>query len=417
MEMQPTTIWVTSGFPHGRGEQFIETELPHWSDFTGRLILLPENAQDAPARPVPDHIEVDTELIRSWHRRAPQGLALLRTLGSGWFWREIASLIRHRKVSPYTVKHALLTGIRMHMELRVLARRARELGHPIDVVYSYWMSVSAWAACLAKRRGLVRRVVSRAHSGEFYEIARPEHYNAYVRQFAPELDTLALISEDAIAQARDYGFTDQQLRIFRLGVEPGPSTPPSPPDQLSLVSVSTMSAFKQLHLMIAAIRKVALALPGVQVTWHHAGDGPLREQLMAQAREELEGIPNLSHHFLGHVRNDELMEFYRTHPVDIFLNSSKQEGVPVSIMEAMTRSIPTIAPDAGAIREVVLPELLIPLDDVVTDLAERILAYRSRAKEESFREHVREHATSRYSAETNYGSFVKHIESLGGTRA
>ncbi|RRD49032.1 glycosyltransferase [Arachnia propionica] len=417
MEKQPTVVWVTSGFPYGRGEQFIETELPYWTAFSGRLTLLPENSQGAPARPVPDPVEVDTRLLNSWHRRGPQALALLRTLGSRWFWREIVSIFRNRKVTTYRLKHALLTGTRMTMELRTLREMSRDFGHPIDVVYSYWMSVSAWAACLAKRRGLVRRVVSRAHSGEFYEVARPEQYNAYVRQFAPELDTLALISEDALAQARHYGFSEQQLQIFRLGVEPGPPASPTPPGQLSLISVSTMSAFKQLHLMISAIRAVAAALPSVQITWHHAGDGPLRDELTTQAERELGSIPNLRYHFLGHVPNEELMKFYESRPVDLFLNSSKQEGVPVSIMEAMTRSIPTIAPDAGAIREVVAPELLIPRDDIVKDLTERILSYHTKAKEDSFRAYIRDYASSRYSAASNYGAFVEFIDFPGKPQA
>ena len=139
--------------------------------------------------------------------------------------------------------------------------------------------------------------------------------------------------------------------------------------------------------------------------------------MTALAQEELGEIPNLDHHFLGHVPNAELMAFYQSHPVDLFLNSSKQEGVPVSIMEAMIRSIPTIAPDAGAIREVVAPELLIPRDDIVTDLADRILSYRIKAKEKSFRSYIQNYASSRYSAESNYGSFVKFVDTLGKTRA
>ena len=31
MPVQPSVVWITSGFPYGGGEQFIETEVPHWA--------------------------------------------------------------------------------------------------------------------------------------------------------------------------------------------------------------------------------------------------------------------------------------------------------------------------------------------------------------------------------------------------
>jgi len=36
MPVQPSVVWITSGFPYGSGEQFIETEVPHWAEFKGR---------------------------------------------------------------------------------------------------------------------------------------------------------------------------------------------------------------------------------------------------------------------------------------------------------------------------------------------------------------------------------------------
>ena len=53
MPVQPSVVWITSGFPYGGGEQFIETEVPHWAEFKGRVIFLPENHMGRGKRPTP----------------------------------------------------------------------------------------------------------------------------------------------------------------------------------------------------------------------------------------------------------------------------------------------------------------------------------------------------------------------------
>lgn len=57
MPVQPSVVWITSGFPYGSGEQFIETEVPHWAEFKGRVIFLPENHMGRGKRPTPPEVE------------------------------------------------------------------------------------------------------------------------------------------------------------------------------------------------------------------------------------------------------------------------------------------------------------------------------------------------------------------------
>jgi glycosyltransferase involved in cell wall biosynthesis len=47
------------------------------------------------------------------------------------------------------------------------------------------------------------------------------------------------------------------------------------------------------------------------------------------------------------------MEFYRKNHVDLFINVSETEGIPVSIMEAMSFGIPCIATNVGGVNEIV----------------------------------------------------------------
>lgn len=407
-----TLVWITSGFPYGKGEQFIESEIGHWAGADADVILLPENAAGVTERrSVPADVEVSDDLVRVWHSLHSQLWFTMRAAVSPVFWRELAYLARSRALSPYRVKHALLSVTRVLTELRALRKLADRADGPLDTVYTYWMSVGTFAACLAKREGTVRRVVSRAHRIELYEDERPARYTALVRQFVGDIDTLFTISENGRRYAEDhYGFSGDQLVISRLGVETGvESTSPSGSDAFSVMSVSSMIPVKQVERLAEALGLVAARLPDVQVRWTHAGDGPLRPVIESLAGELAAAHPNLVVEFLGQVGNADLMARYASEEVDVFCNVSASEGVPVSIMEAMARGIPAVAPPVGGTAELVLPELLLEPDWAVSDLAEVLIRQRMAFKSVEMRRRAAGAVSADYDAASNYRRFVDSV--------
>lgn len=409
----PVVVLITSGFPYGTGEQFIENEIPYWSDFPGRVILLPENAASVSVpRAVGPGVEVSTALMERWHAVPWQLLGGLEAFFSVALWKEVASLSRGRLLSRYRLQHAFLSMTRVKMEERVLRGLAREIGGPIAVVYAYWMSVAAFAGAAAKRRGIVDHVVARAHGTDLYEHKRPEQYTALIRQFAPEIDAVYAISEDGQRYATRYGLTDDQVRIARLGVMPQPVTPAGCADELRLFSASSLTPFKQVHLIAAAVAELAREMPERHIWWHHAGAGEELLKVQAVVAGELDHLDNVTVDLMGHLPNAELLAWYATHPVDVFVNASSSEGIPVSIMEAMAHGIPAIGPDVGAMREIVSPELLLDATFTVHELAGRIAEAGRRAKDQGYRSEIRERQRRLYDAPTNFRSFISDIEAL-----
>ena len=55
----------------------------------------------------------------------------------------------------------------------------------------------------------------------------------------------------------------------------------------------------------------------------------------------------------GSIPNDAVIQYYQQHHVDLFINASETEGLPVSIMEAYSFGVPVIAPAVGGIPELV----------------------------------------------------------------
>lgn len=77
-----------------------------------------------------------------------------------------------------------------------------------------------------------------------------------------------------------------------------------------------------------------------------AGDGPERKNIESRIK-----ACEIDDNFLliGHV--DNMDKFYAS--IDIYLNTSFHEGLPVTILEAMSYSIPVVAPDIGGLPEVI----------------------------------------------------------------
>jgi len=88
--------------------------------------------------------------------------------------------------------------------------------------------------------------------------------------------------------------------------------------------------------------------------WFFFGSGPLLNKLDNKVKEL-----NLINHcyFLGNLDHHKLLNKYKNNRVDIVVLSSIttdiHEGIPVSLMEAMSYEIPVIATDCGATKELV----------------------------------------------------------------
>ena len=77
-----------------------------------------------------------------------------------------------------------------------------------------------------------------------------------------------------------------------------------------------------------------------------AGDGPEHEQLESKVREY--GIQN-RFSFLGHL--SDMDTFYQG--LDIYLNTSVHEGIPMSVLEAMSFGLPAVVPMVGGFPEII----------------------------------------------------------------
>ena len=114
--------------------------------------------------------------------------------------------------------------------------------------------------------------------------------------------------------------------------------------------------------------------------------------------------------------NSEVLEYYKESNPSVFINLSSSEGIPVSIMEAMSFGIPCIATDVGGNSEIVNKKngVLISKKSPINEVKEAILKIIDSSIENQLSFNTEAYATweNNYNSETNYNEFIKSIKNL-----
>ncbi|MDZ7720034.1 MAG: glycosyltransferase [Balneolaceae bacterium] len=147
--------------------------------------------------------------------------------------------------------------------------------------------------------------------------------------------------------------------------------------------------------------------------WDHFGDGPLMDDLKKVITEKIYDKAIVKLH--GIIPNKEVMEHYRTMPVDLFVNVSSSEGIPVSIMEAQSAGVPVLATDVGGTSEIVNEEngWLISKDarpDEISNILREIISNRSILSKKRLA--AKRNWEENFNADTNYREFAKTLTEL-----
>jgi glycosyltransferase involved in cell wall biosynthesis len=138
--------------------------------------------------------------------------------------------------------------------------------------------------------------------------------------------------------------------VSRLGAEvsaPAVASPSRGRDPFSLLAIGRLRAVKDHAFLIRACAQ--LRDRGVRVDCSIAGDGPERRRLesliMASSLEDQVTL-------LGHVPREQMDSLYDR--ADVVVLTSRSEGIPLVLMEAMARGKLVLAPAITGIPELVI---------------------------------------------------------------
>ena len=150
-----------------------------------------------------------------------------------------------------------------------------------------------------------------------------------------------------------------------------------------------------------------------KIEWTHIGDGKNISKLVRKSENQLK---NIKFTFLGNLKNNEVIEYYTSNSVDLFLNVSSTEGLPVSIMEAISFGIPIVATNVGGTSEIVIEDFTGKLlnkdfeNIELADIIEKIIQWRANNKYITMRKNCREYWKKNFEAKQNYQSLYNYID-------
>jgi len=289
----------------------------------------------------------------------------------------------------------------------------------IMAFYNYWFDTSSYVTALLKRNKKVYFNFTRAHGFDLYESRRIENYMPLKRQFKYDFDKIFPISTHGLNYLADqYLIPYNNLLVSRLGVKmPDHFSKPNGQNYLKILSLSFCVEVKRIDKIIDALSLASKKIyPDMQIVWTHIGSGSLKPDLEKRANELLGGLDHLGFSFLGHIENHRVIEYLKSERIDVLINTSESEGIPVSIMEAMSFGIPAIAPAIGGIPEIINNNNGILLSECpsIEEISNAILQF-DHYKKTSTRRLAVETISEYYNASKNYAQFICSIQQLIGS--
>ena len=400
----------TAGFPFGSGETFLETELPFLAETFDQLTLFPANAVGA-LRAVPPNAVVSDIMSRKTWQVATFGAATAAILQ---LWRHGGA--EFRRVAPANQPSVALSAIlRWAMafakcEAALAWWAKRTVGQRF--VYSYWAGPATSAAALMPH--LEAKIFCRIHRADLYEEEAALGFIPFLPHVLASCNRIFAISDHGHSYiAYKFPTLADRTEVSRLGVV-GDAVDHSKlkAEKFHILTCSSLEPQKRPLFLAESLFTLARQEPNRRFQWTHFGTGSMQREFVSFIKNNPD---NLEHHWKGARSNSEVRSFMMSEPVDLFLNLSQSEGLPVSIMEAMASGIPAMATDVGGTSEIVTNRngWLLPghptLEIVVAALKDAIsndctLRQKSALAQSTWRR--------KYEANTNYMEFCRRLITL-----
>lgn len=268
-------------------------------------------------------------------------------------------------VTLHRVPASRLYPVHVHLHARHLQRALDEEAADADVVHFHTplpapvrvrapTLLTFHTPVLANFRALTTWDVTSV----LYRLQTPVSY-AVERQLIRRADLVTAVSPSVAGQLASYGLRREDVVVLENGVDPHVFTPPAAPRGDYLLYTGRLGWRKGLFELVAAMAE--LRRQGVEKRLVVTGKGPFRAKLEAEAARR--GVKDLVE-FAGFVERERLIRLLQG--AEAFVFPSHYEGLPTSVLEAMSTATPIVTTDAPGVVDLVEHErngLAVPVGD------------------------------------------------------
>ncbi|MBG15858.1 MAG: hypothetical protein CL853_05850 [Crocinitomicaceae bacterium] len=351
-------ILYTISFPYGeKSEAFLENEIEILSKNCDKLIIIPLKKESNYLRKIPKNVEVNNIII---NREVYSGKKILLRYLITFLKIYFLSLFESKKNFNFYIKNLRKYSSILIGELELFHHLKNEFGNKYNskknIIYNYWFDQFLLSNCLLKKKYNLK-LITRAHGFDLYD-ERNNNKPANFRKFKTNnCDLIFCVSNHGNNYLKSKTNKKNCQKIFTsyLGVNSNFNLQLDSYFNLNkknkyplIISIGSLIPLKRTDLIAKA-----LLLYEEKIKWVHFGDG--------LERKKIESIcntfnPNINYELKGHVSNKILTDYLKENKVDLLVSTSEFEGLPVSMMEAISFGIPMLACDVYGVKEIVVPE-------------------------------------------------------------
>ncbi|HET6224892.1 MAG TPA: glycosyltransferase [Bacteroidia bacterium] len=398
MKLDHALFIFTQEYPYGKGETFIENELIELSPQFDTIYLFPLKKTSV-ARQIPI---ANANVVTLFENECNNKWGMLLSN----FFVFTGILVNEWKALGFSKFSSSFSSLKSILLLNL--HRAKVLNQYIQSgnikqvsYYSFWTDDWATILSILTLRKQIVGFVSRVHGYDLYEYRWPSKLIPFRNFQLKQVSKIIAASKDGLNYLKKHypvyenKFFLQHLNVFDKGLNPFDSND----SEFTIVSCSNIISLKRVHLIPELLKENDL-----KIRWIHFGDGD--KVLEQQLKEDIAKLPtNISVELRGYISNPDLIRFYQTNKVNLFIHLSETEGgVPLVLQEVASFGIPMLATDVGGIPEIVNEEtgILIPANFSKAEAAEKIKTFASSPlNTPSFRANVKSYWDRFFNAKEN----------------
>jgi glycosyltransferase involved in cell wall biosynthesis len=386
----------SDSYPHGIYEHYIANEIKIIYPYFNKIYFVPINIKGR-KRETPDNCEV-IDISKYTQFSSLNFIKSLPSIFNIFFieWTQTKHKFQYFKNFNKLYKK-IYNAIIYANALNQISKNNNAL------FYSYWFYHWALVCAVAKYKGYISNYSSRAHLHDLYEINSKTNCTNFKLS---QINNLYCISQ----HGKDYFISNypnyiNKVKVDYLGtLNEKSNIEKSIHQTFQIVSCSLVRPAKRVDL----IYKVICLLP-FPVKWIHFGGGEKFDELLEMCKSK----PNhIEIELKDQITNKEILEFYTKNVVNLLINLSLEEGLPVSIMEAQSFGIPVLATDVFATKEAVVEGTgqLINPEAILPEIVEAVIELKKHIDDKKINsDFIFEHWNTKFNAKVNYKKFANDL--------
>ena len=349
-------VIFASNYPYGEGEPFLEAELKVLADKFEKIYII--NSIESTGKEEIYFVPKNAQLLSIIPQKKESKIADLLSFKPVF---EVLLTVFKHNLKPKLGLFHLIYGYWFESKRYESKINQFIAENKIDLkeicFYTYWCDITAVTLANMHQKNKAIQFVTRLHGWDIYYERHSTNFLPFRSHIFNQAQYVAPISNDG----RKYIF-DRKLSIRRekviashLGVKKSDRNifykGTGNNDVFHIVTLSHINPVKSLHRLSDALFQI----DDLKIKWTHIGygDGTFDVKYKTTLEKTLALKSNIEYEFIGQLPKNEVLQYLVENPIDVIVNCSTTEGIPVSLMEAIAAGIPAIAINVGGVPEIV----------------------------------------------------------------